>query len=446
MRRERLRGRSMTLGARLKSAPGSSLGSNVGFVSVLMLREGWDVRNVTVILGLRPFTSKADILPEQAVGRGLRLMRNMHPDYAQIVEIIGTPKFEDFVRKLETEGVGVGATKTPPPPGVHVTPLKQRSQYDLEIPRVSQTYTRSYKNLAAFDINTLPAGVVSLTGKNAAETQIDIIHGLTEVQVARRLVDFQPDDVFAEAVLAHITKEVIQSARLGCPFSDAYPFVREYVRVRFFGEVVDLASPVVARTLARTEVASPLVRTLAEALGKHTAEEQKMDIKPDPIRLSDTRAFIWRRQVADARKTIFNHVACFNQFEADFARFLDRADDVVAFAKLAEWFTGFALEYLSSTGAVRLYYPDFVAHVQDSKEGTMWLLETKGWEDSGAPPGWLRSRSGFEAIAGGFFVAPIWVNMPTCTPGWPPRCPKNGRWCAFFSAGASGNRSFPGLN
>ncbi len=43
-------------------------------VSVVMLREGWDVRGVTVVLGLRPFTSDAKILPEQAVGRGLRLM------------------------------------------------------------------------------------------------------------------------------------------------------------------------------------------------------------------------------------------------------------------------------------------------------------------------------------------------------------------------------------
>ena len=28
-------------------------------VSVLMLREGWDVQNVTVVVGLRPYTAKA---------------------------------------------------------------------------------------------------------------------------------------------------------------------------------------------------------------------------------------------------------------------------------------------------------------------------------------------------------------------------------------------------
>ena len=49
-------------------------------VSVLMLREGWDVRNVTVVLGLRPFSAKAEILPEQVIGRGLRLMMQVSPD------------------------------------------------------------------------------------------------------------------------------------------------------------------------------------------------------------------------------------------------------------------------------------------------------------------------------------------------------------------------------
>ncbi len=33
-------------------------------VSVGMLREGWDVNNVTVVAGLRPYSAKANILPE----------------------------------------------------------------------------------------------------------------------------------------------------------------------------------------------------------------------------------------------------------------------------------------------------------------------------------------------------------------------------------------------
>ena len=43
-------------------------------VSVLMLKEGWDVRNVTTIVGLRAYAAKSNILPEQTLGRGLRRM------------------------------------------------------------------------------------------------------------------------------------------------------------------------------------------------------------------------------------------------------------------------------------------------------------------------------------------------------------------------------------
>src|SRR5665647_1497729 len=48
-------------------------------VSVMVLKEGWDVRNVTTIVGLRPYSAKANILPEQTLGRGLR---KMYPPWA----------------------------------------------------------------------------------------------------------------------------------------------------------------------------------------------------------------------------------------------------------------------------------------------------------------------------------------------------------------------------
>ena len=43
-------------------------------VSVMMLKEGWDVRNVTTVVGLRAYSAKSNILPEQTLGRGLRRM------------------------------------------------------------------------------------------------------------------------------------------------------------------------------------------------------------------------------------------------------------------------------------------------------------------------------------------------------------------------------------
>lgn len=43
-------------------------------VSVMMLKEGWDVRSVTTIVGLRAYVAQSNILPEQTLGRGLRRM------------------------------------------------------------------------------------------------------------------------------------------------------------------------------------------------------------------------------------------------------------------------------------------------------------------------------------------------------------------------------------
>ena len=72
-------------------------------VSVLVLREGWDVRNVSTIVGLRPFAAKSNILPEQTLGRGLRKMFSL--DVKEKLVVVGTRAFLDFVESLKTEGV-----------------------------------------------------------------------------------------------------------------------------------------------------------------------------------------------------------------------------------------------------------------------------------------------------------------------------------------------------
>ena len=73
-------------------------------VSVLMLKEGWDVRNVTVIVGLRAYSAKSNILPEQTLGRGLRRMYFGSAE-RETVSVMGTPAFMDFVRSIQNEGV-----------------------------------------------------------------------------------------------------------------------------------------------------------------------------------------------------------------------------------------------------------------------------------------------------------------------------------------------------
>jgi hypothetical protein len=99
-------------------------------VSVMMLREGWDVHNVSVVLGLRPFTAKAEILPEQVIGRGLRLMTAIGPDRTQTLEVLGTRNLLNVLRdQLEAEGVGVATTADDPPRPVVNEPVQDRLAY-----------------------------------------------------------------------------------------------------------------------------------------------------------------------------------------------------------------------------------------------------------------------------------------------------------------------------
>ena len=66
-------------------------------VSVLMLREGWDVRNVCVIVTLRPLSAaKPKILPEQALGRGLRRMTPPGSGFDERVVVIEHDAFRNL--------------------------------------------------------------------------------------------------------------------------------------------------------------------------------------------------------------------------------------------------------------------------------------------------------------------------------------------------------------
>ena len=66
-----------------------------------MLKEGWDVKNVTTIVGLRAYTAKSNILPEQTLGRGLRRMYRGQPDVKEYVSVVGAPAFIDFVESIK---------------------------------------------------------------------------------------------------------------------------------------------------------------------------------------------------------------------------------------------------------------------------------------------------------------------------------------------------------
>ncbi|OGW18056.1 MAG: hypothetical protein A3G93_02625 [Nitrospinae bacterium RIFCSPLOWO2_12_FULL_45_22] len=347
-------------------------------VSVMMLREGWDVKNVSVVLGLRPFTSKAKILPEQAVGRGLRLMENISPDRTQTLEVMGTKAFEDFVRQLEMEGVGIQTVTKPPAPPIKIEPVQEKIKYDITIPLTRPVFLHDYKKLASID----PLRLDPIYDREELEEEYRITlkmeFATTETEIHRTA--FMPGIIpLSQEVLSSITNKVIAEARLSSVFAELYPIVRTYVADRCFGQQIDLENENIRNHLRSPMLQQGIARYLAKKISDLTAEERGIEFEEARFKLSDTQPFIWRRRHLQCEHTIFNYVATYNDFESAFAKFLDRCPDILRFAALAEHFTRFRVDYLSPSGAIKFYYPDFVA-VQETRNGkeTHWIIETKG--------------------------------------------------------------------
>lgn len=348
-------------------------------VSVLMLREGWDVRNVTVILGLRPFTARAGILPEQAVGRGLRPMPNISPDQRQTLEVIGTDAFEDFVRELEHEGVGIDTVGTPPPLPIKIYPVQEKAEFDIAIPLTKPKYTHEYRNLKGLDPLSLPPIYKAEVLAEEMAIEIELAFATTGTTVHQAFVT--PDRPFlSQDFLRDITRAIEQRLSLNGRFAELYGLVKRYVRQRCFGVEVDLDSEDIKRRLRDPGLQEGIVAFLSQKVAQLATQERAIEFEDAAFRLSQTQPFTWRRLHLDCQNTIFNMVAVYNDLELRFARFLDNAPDISRFAALAESYTRFRVDYLSQRGAIKFYYPDFVA-VQQTAEGEVnWIIETKGRE------------------------------------------------------------------
>jgi type III restriction enzyme len=346
-------------------------------VSVLVLREGWDVRSVTLVLGLRPGTAKAQILPEQAVGRGLRLMPQLGPDRRQVLEVMGTPAFESFVKGLEAEGVHIAVTTKKPKPPITVQPVKERRRFDIAIPKTSSTMRRVYRRLEEWDPSAAPACMDLDDIARMRAMRLAVTDGVYEQKLGDIVIERRRPSLSNELV-AIIVNKVQNLAQFTGEFADLVPLVSAYLSQRAFDEPIDLESENVRMFLGQVTIMDKVARFLARELADLTTEAIPLTVESEPLALSQTKPFLWRRDHTTCTKTVFNFVATFNSFETAFAEFLDDRKDVRRFAALAEHFTGFWVDYLKPSGALGRYFPDWVVIQRLDGGDVNWIVETKG--------------------------------------------------------------------
>jgi type III restriction enzyme len=353
-------------------------------VSVLMLREGWDVQNVTVIVGLRPFTSKANILPEQAIGRGLRRMfAGSNTGYTERVDVIGNPGFLKFVEQLEKdEDLTLDSFDLKDPVVITtIEPDSNKLDQDIAVPKLSPILARKKtlaEEIAAVDVTTFKAPKFPKK-ENDSTAQRFHYEGF-DIITLKKLIERDytiPQPQTADEVISYYAKRIAQDVKLPSQFAALVPKVREFLRDCAFAEVVNLGDMTIVRAIATPIAQYVTVKTFATALRGLVVETLSPTLEEPGRLLSTTEPFPFSRPTFEARKTVFNLVAADNEFERDFARFLNEAKDVRTFAKLPQRF-GFAIEYTDSATNLRYYEPDFVAIDRDE---THYVIETKGRED-----------------------------------------------------------------
>jgi type III restriction enzyme len=360
----------------------------------MMLREGWDVRSVTVVLGLRPFTADAEILPEQVIGRGLRLLQGIGPDRTQTLEVCGTQELLATLRKqLEVEGVGYGTTKSAPPAPIKIEPMKGRMSYDIAIPLTKPRLVHTIKKLS----DLKPTQLKSIHDESALDQNLKLRLKLefatTNTAVHKEAVA-QGTLPLANDLIAAITNKVIQRAKLTANFATLFPLISQYITSCCFGVPVDVDSDKVRTFLNYPEIQDAIAAYIAQQVSKLIVETRKFEFEKKDFRLSQTLPFSWRRDLPpplECERTVFNFVASYNKFERRFAQFLDMAPDVLRFASLGTTEQGdsgtqFRVDYLKLSGAIGFYHPDWAVVQNVGKSVVNWIIETKGrvWEGTDA--------------------------------------------------------------
>ncbi len=359
-------------------------------VSVLMLKEGWDVRNVTAIVGLRAYAAKSNILPEQTLGRGLR---RIFPgsDSTEYLSIVGTDAFMDFVESIQNEGVTLerkpmGEGTGPKAPIIieidDENKKKDLDKLDIEIPVLTPRIYREYKNLDELNPALFGNAKVPYTLFLEEEQRAIVFRDIAthEIKHTTYLDSVSVTDYCS--VIGYFAREIQGDLRLISGYDVLYGKVKEFISRYLFNQPVEIENLNTLRNLSEVEATRTIIETFKQKINQLTIRDKGSAEIRDYIKLRQTRPFVVKEQgYLIPQRSIFNKIIGDSHLELRFAAFLEQCPDVITYAKnyLA---VHFSLDYIKADGNISNYYPDFIVKTSPNQ---LWIIETKGLEDLDVP-------------------------------------------------------------
>ena len=387
-------------------------------ISVLMLREGFDVNNICVLVPLR--SSQAPILLEQLVGRGLRLMwresdyidikredrlrvlKNHQPPrtYIDTLSIVEHPAFIKFYDDLQDQGlvavdegdVGAGGATG----DILTVGLREDyGKYDFQWPVILHDSVDEFEDaeidlddLEPFTMYPLPLLRKFLAKEGETFVSQESLTKTTfgKYKVTANLFNARGYNEYLQKLLRVVTLRFENCRRQGFPTiqingAQMVQVMDWYIREKLFSAPFNPFQGNDWKILLAKDgiVTKHIVEQFAVAIYKMQNRLTTINAEVSHTDFSSLRAIKMRESYSmEVQKCIYPRLGYPSHgggLEKAFIEFLDRDAEVERFLKINESGHSFAIIfYVRKDGLMATYHPDFIVATADK----VYLIETKG--------------------------------------------------------------------
>lgn len=347
-------------------------------ISVAMLSEGWDAKNVTHIMGLRAFTSQ--LLCEQVIGRGLRRVSYdkdenglFLPEY---VNVFGVP--------LSIYEPAEGGEAPPPPkPSTQIDVIPERAALELRWPNVLRIEA-VVKPVLVVDWDRVESLALDPAATAITAELAPALGGATDMSKVSHIdLAALPEGFRLQRLIFVAARKAFASLRGSFRGNDEYLLMQLVRLVETFlkSDWIEIPSlfhsdPIRRRILIALNIDGVVAHLMRFVTEQNTTELAPVYDEASPIgSTGQMRAWYTTKPNVPTQGSHISHVVGDSSWEQYAANIFETRDEVVAYAKNDH--LGFHINYLWQ-GSRRRYVPDFIVRLGN---GVILVLEIKG-EDS----------------------------------------------------------------
>jgi type III restriction enzyme len=340
-------------------------------ISVQMLSEGWDARNVTQILGLRAFASQ--LLCEQVVGRGLRRSTMGDLTQPEFVDIYGVPF------QLLPMAKATGGKPGKPPEYTNVHSVIDRSDLRIRFPRLVQVVPDIQDQL---DVDLAAIEPIRVTPRfDPTETYVEFDLGMPRGGMGGVTQDRERayENFRIQRLLFRVAAGLIEPYDKPWLFPQALRIADDVIRPVEVGGKIDYADGVDPREVCNLRYLTVIRERLSAALRPGEGPERFLPALDEYQPIGSTDGLNFNSPTDRCVPTVkshLSHAVVDSNLERQMCAVLDADDSPVsAWVKNHRLFLEIPYLYFGST---HRYRPDFVARLTS---GEILLLEGKGDPD-----------------------------------------------------------------